>query len=196
MRFRNIILLLFIGFCFSSCFNDEVSTPKPKTYFRLDIPTPTYQKFDTLGLPFSFQYPNYGIVERTEGKFKNKNWFNINFPNYGCKLYVSLINLTPKVTLDTLINDSYNFTKQHDKLSSGILERAYSNKENKVYGYVFEIKGMEVVSPYQFYITDSSRYFVRGALYFDFKPNNDSLAPIIKRLKIDLDSMISTFKWK
>ena len=196
MKIKYIILLLFVCVCLSSCFNDDVPTPKPKTYFRLDVPIPTYQKFDTLGLPFIFQYPNYGIVETVEGKFADRNWFNINFPNYGCKLYVSFKYLTPKVTLDSLINDSYNFTKKYDKFSSGILETAYANNKSKVYGYVFEIKGTEVVSPYQFYVTDSSRYFLRGALYFEFKPNNDSLAPIIKRLTIDLNNMISTFEWK
>lgn len=196
MKIRIIFFVLLLGVCFGSCGDDERSVPKPKTYFRLDVPSPTFQKFDTLGFPFMFQYPNYGIVERTEGKFNHKNWFNLNFPDYGCKLYVSFMNLTTKTTLGNLINDSYNFTKEHDKFSSGVVERAYSNKETKVYGYVFEIKGSQVASPYQFYITDSTRYFLRGALYFDIKPNNDSLAPIIQRVTKDLDYLISTFEWK
>ena len=191
-----ILISLFFGVFLVSCGKSDNSTPKPKTYFRLDVPVPTYQIFDTLDLPFTFKYPNYGIIEKTEDKFNNKNWFNISYPNYGCKLYVSLINISPKTTLVNLVNDSYNFTKEHDKFSSGVIERAYSNKEAKVYGYVFEIKGSKVASPYQFYVTDSVRHFLRGALYFDSKPNNDSLAPIIQRVTEDLDYMISTFEWK
>lgn len=95
-----------------------------------------------------------------------------------------------------MVNDSYNFTKEHDKFSSGVIEREYENNLEKVYGYVFDIKGSQVASPYQFYVTDSSKYFLRGALYFDFKPNNDSLSPIINRLKTDIENMISTLKWK
>ncbi|MFA6806459.1 MAG: hypothetical protein WCR29_03480 [Bacteroidales bacterium] len=196
MQKRFFLLAILVGVLFISCSDDKNSAPKPKAYFRLDIPKPTYQKFDTLGFPFVFQYPNYGVVERTEQRFDNKNWFNINYPDYGCKLYISFVNLSPKTTLGNLVNDSYNMTKEHDKFSSGVIERAYSNEESKVYGYVFDIKGTKVVSPYQFYITDSSRYFLRGALYFEINPNNDSLSPIIERVTQDLDYMISTFEWK
>jgi gliding motility-associated lipoprotein GldD len=147
-------------------------------------------------LPFTFQYPDYGTIEKTQEKDANTNWFNINFKQYGCKLYMTYVSLNKNFRLDTLVNDSYNFTKEHDKFSSGVIEREYENNLEKVYGYVFDIKGSQVASPYQFYVTDSSKYFLRGALYFDFKPNNDSLSPIINRLKTDIENMISTLKWK
>ena len=196
MQKRYLLLAILFSVLFISCSEDKNSAPKPKTYFRLDVPLPSYQKFDTLGMPFIFEYPNYGFIEKTEGRFDNKNWFNINYPNYGCKLYISFVHINSKMSLGNLVNDSYNLTKEHDKFSSGVIERSYSNKEAKVYGYVFEIKGSKVVSPYQFYLTDSSRYFLRGALYFEASPNNDSLSPIIQRLTEDLDYMISTFEWR
>lgn len=196
MQKRFFLLAILSAGLFIACSGDKNSAPKPKTYFRIDVPLPIYQKFDTLGLPFMFDYPNYGEVEKAEERFDNKNWFNINYPDYGCKLYLSFVGLSSKNTLSNLVNDSYNLTKEHDKFSSGVIERAYSNQEAKVYGYVFEIKGTKVVSPYQFYITDSSRYFVRGALYIESSPNADSLSPIIQRLTQDLDYMISTFEWK
>lgn len=196
MQKRFFLLAILSAGLFIACSGDKNSAPKPKTYFRIDVPLPIYQKFDTLGLPFMFDYPNYGVVEKAEERFDNKNWFNINYPDYGCKLYLSFVGLSSKNTLSNLVNDSYNLTKEHDKFSSGVIERAYSNQEAKVYGYVFEIKGTKVVSPYQFYITDSSRYFVRGALYIESSPNTDSLSPIIQRLTQDLDYMISTFEWK
>ncbi len=193
-----IVFIALIGLI--SCSNDKNTTPKPKTYFRIDVPKPDYLTFDTLNLPFTFQYPDYGIIEKVQSNNSNSNpnnkWFNISFENYGSTLYLTFVNLSKSMTLDTLVNDSYNFTKEHDKFSSGVIERQYYNKEEKVFGYVFDIKGSQVASPYQFYVTDSSKYFLRGALYFNFKANNDSLAPIINRLKTDIDYMISTLKWK
>jgi gliding motility-associated lipoprotein GldD len=196
MKIKYISIILFCIVAFVGCSDNQNSTPKPKTYFRIDVPKPNYLTFDTLSLPFTFQYPNYGVVEEKEDKNSNINWFNIYFKDYGCKLYMTFINLNKNVRLDTLINDSYNFTKEHDKFSSGVIEKEFANNKDKVYGYLFDIKGSQVASPYQFYVTDSSKYFLRGALYFDYKANNDSLSPIINRIKTDIDYMISTLKWK
>lgn len=196
MKLSYPILLILTIVIMSSCFSEDETTPKPKTYFRIDVPKPSYKVFDSLNTNYSFEYPNYGMVEPVKSKFDSKNWLNINFPTYGCKLYISYKGLSKAVTLDSLINDSYTFLEEHKKFSSGIVERAYVNKDNNTYGYVFEIKGNDVASTYQFYLTDSTKHFLRGALYFDFKPNNDSLAPIITRLTSDLDHLINTFNWK
>jgi len=53
-----------------------------------------------------------------------------------------------------------------------------------------------VATPLQFYLTDSTRNFVRGSLYFNFIPNNDSMRPVINYLKEDVKHIISTFEWK
>jgi gliding motility-associated lipoprotein GldD len=60
---------------------------------------------------------------------------------------------------------------------------------------MFEIEG-NAASNLQFYLTDSTHNFIRGALYFYAKPNYDSLAPVIDFLKKDVEHMITTFKWK
>ncbi|PIV58809.1 MAG: gliding motility lipoprotein GldD, partial [Bacteroidetes bacterium CG02_land_8_20_14_3_00_31_25] len=48
----------------------------------------------------------------------------------------------------------------------------------------------------QFYVTDSIRHFVRGALYFETKPNKDSLAPIINFIEQDVTHLVETLRWK
>jgi hypothetical protein len=45
-------------------------------------------------------------------------------------------------------------------------------------------------------LTDSTRNFLRGALYFETEPNKDSLAPVIDFFKKDMDQIINTLKWK
>jgi hypothetical protein len=45
-------------------------------------------------------------------------------------------------------------------------------------------------------MTDSSKNFLRGALYFDTKVANDSLAPAIAYMKKDIMHLINTLQWK
>jgi gliding motility-associated lipoprotein GldD len=59
---------------------------------------------------------------------------------------------------------------------------------------IAEIEG-EVPSQFQFTMTDSSNNFLRGALYFDTKVQNDSLQPAIDYVKKDLMHMINTLEW-
>jgi len=41
-------------------------------------------------------------------------------------------------------------------------------------------------------VTDSTTHFLRGALYFNTALKNDSLAPVIEYIKIDLAQLINT----
>jgi len=76
------------------------------------------------------------------------------------------------------------------------MQREYLDPAHRVFGLIYDIKGSDAASSYQFYLTDSLSKFVRGALYFDLVPNNDSLSPVIDFLKVDLEHMITTFRWK
>jgi len=76
------------------------------------------------------------------------------------------------------------------------MQREYLDPDHEVYGLIYDIKGSDAASSYQFYLTDSLSKFVRGALYFNLVPNNDSLSPVIDFLKVDLEHMITSFRWK
>ena len=85
---------------------------------------------------------------------------------------------------------------KHISKASSIENRVIINPEAKVFGLIYEIKGMGAASPYQFFVTDSSSHFLRGALYFNMIPNNDSLAPVIDFLKEDIEHLLLSLKWK
>jgi gliding motility-associated lipoprotein GldD len=68
--------------------------------------------------------------------------------------------------------------------------------ERRIYGVLYEIKGAEAASTLQFYVTDSLSHFLRGALYFNVSPNNDSLAPVIDFIEEDIRHMIGTLNWE
>jgi hypothetical protein len=54
----------------------------------------------------------------------------------------------------------------------------------------------EAATSRQFFISDSTKNFLRAALYFDATPNEDSLSVVSNFLEQDLRHMISTLKWK
>ena len=68
-------------------------------------------------------------------------------------------------------------------------------KPNHVSGMIYEIQGPSA-TPFQFFITDSTQHFLRGALYFNTHINQDSLAPYYDYTKSDIMEMINSFSWK
>jgi len=65
----------------------------------------------------------------------------------------------------------------------------------RVYGIVYNVEG-PAASPYQFFVTDSTHHFLRGALYFNTQARPDSLAPVAAFMKADVNRLIETLKWK
>lgn len=192
-KVTNMTLFCLILFCMS-CSN-EPPIPKPKTYLRLDTPQPSYLQFSQKQVPFTFEYPDYGRIEWLKSNSAENKWFNIVFDKYGFEANVSYMPLKKKSDLAYMVNDCYTFLDRHKKFSSGIIEQEYSDKEADVYGTTFAIKGTDVVSPYQFYLTDSSKHFIRLALHCQSLPNNDSLSAFVKRIETDLNHMIGTLRW-
>lgn len=192
--FKNtvLIVLILIITIISSCNNDDY-TPKPRAYFRINLPQKSYQKFDTI-FPYSFEYPTYAIIKRDNKSNAEKFWINIQFPEY--KAIIHITYKPVKNNLDSLIESSRKFVDKHISKASSIKEKSYENIDNNIYSFVYNIKGNEVASPYQFFATDKNKHFLRGALYFNMQPNNDSLAPVIEFIEKDIDHLINTLKWK
>lgn len=191
---KNIIFItiICITICLTSC-NSEDYTPKPRAYFRIDLPQKSYQKFDTI-FPYSFEYPTYAIIKRDNKSNAENYWLNIHFPEYKATIHITYKAVYNN--LDSLIQSSRKFVDKHINKASSIKEKSYDNPENLIYSLVYNIKGNEVASPYQFFATDNKKHFIRGALYFNMQPNNDSLAPVIEFIEKDIDHLISTLRWK
>lgn len=187
--------LLLLSAFFFAC-SEEPPIPKPKTYLLLETSQPLYSVVDEKDFPFTFEIPDYGKIVRVNTDKKDNKWFNIIFDKYGFEANVSYIPLNTDTSLAYMINDCYTFLDRHKKFSSGIVEREYANKKENIYGTIFEIKGSEVVSPYQFYVTDTANHFLRLALHCKTAPNNDSLTTYIERIKTDLNYMITTLRWR
>jgi gliding motility-associated lipoprotein GldD len=175
---------------FTSC--ESEFTPKPRGYFRLDMPQKTYQRFDTL-YPFSFDYPSYAQVQPYRGGIENKYWLNIEYPQQRATLHLSYFNV--QNDLNKHLEESRTLAYKHTVKADAIDEHLVAIPNNKVYGLVYDIKG-NAASCLQFYVTDSSKHFLRGALYFNVPPNSDSLAPVSNFIKRDVERMIENLNWK
>lgn len=191
-------LALYIVLCtlhLSSCGNDadDIQTPKPNAYFRIDLPEKEYKVFSD-SCPFEFEYPsNYAIVMPDKDPNAESCWKNIVFPRFGAEINLSYKPVNKD--LNKFLDDSWTLATRHQVKASGMPETPIMRDSAKVYGLMFEIEG-NAASSLQFYLTDSTRHFLRGALYFFARPNYDSLAPVIAFIKKDVERMITTLRWK
>ena len=97
--------------------------------------------------------------------------------------------------LPQLIEDAHGFKAKHEALAAKIGRERVLREEDRVFGTLFDVEG-DVASPMVFYLTDSTANFLYGALYFDTRPNADSLAPVTERLREDVRHMAATLKWR
>jgi gliding motility-associated lipoprotein GldD len=186
-----LITLLIIS---SGCRHTTV--PKPKGYFRIDLPEKRYILFDgpDRELPFYFEYPVYGNLSFNHEYANEPGWFNIEFPSYKASLYLTYKDIHKDFA--TLMEETYTMNvKNHISKADAINDKAFANDAEKVYAVLYDLKG-NTASAVQFYATDSIKHYLRGSLYFSAEPDADSLAPVINFFRDDIIHLIETLKWK
>lgn len=192
MKYCIYILLFCLGL--ASCSGNGNYSPKPRGYFRIEFPEKSYRQFQS-DAPFTFEYPLYAAMYPDSSKESRKNWYNLTFPNFNARLHISYYDFSNQKELEQLTEDSRKLAFKHTVKATGIDEALIRNKDKKVYGIYYTIEG-NTASLLQFYLTDSIKHYLRGALYFNEKPKFDSVQPVADFIKQDLDKMITTFKWK
>jgi gliding motility-associated lipoprotein GldD len=181
--------------------NSNYTIGKKKGYFRIDFPEKKYVLFDKPGYPYSFEYPVYANIIKDTSFFgdatENEWWINIDIPQFMGRIYISYkeVGKNNKNLYDSLVNDAYKMLfRKHTDISTGIEENLIQT-QNGVGGMYFTLGG-NTATANQFYLTDTNQHFLRGALYFDAAPNEDSLSIVNDFLKQDLEHLINTLKWK
>ena len=195
MKNRLFVLLvaLAIAIIAISCNREPNYLPKPRGYFRIDLPKKTYTKVDTIER-YSFECPDYALLTYDRYSPDEKNWINIEFPQF--KGSIHLTHKPVNGNLGDYLEDVHTMVVKHLQKANGVRDSLIINEEHQVYGLFIEMDGKGVATPMQFYLTDSTRNFVRGALYFNFQPNNDSMQPVINFIRQDIDHWFNTFEWK
>jgi len=193
MIFKTYIFLVAFLLLFNACDDeDEIYSPKPRGYFRIDFPEKKYKLYDSI-CPYTFEIPEYTRMVNDKHMGAEPCWLNLEFPKFNATL-----NLTYKAVnnnIQSYLQDSHDFANRHQVKATGLDEVVIIKDSTKVYGLLFNIEG-NTASSLQFYLTDSTHHFLRGALYFNTIPNIDSLRIVIEYIKKDVLHLINTTRWK
>lgn len=210
---HRLIYFLF-ALCIISCNSNYTS--KKEGYFKIDFPKKVYTTFNDPTFPYSFEYPVYARIAKDSSYFNDgaKNPFSINivFPTFNGTIFISYKNVggtsvykvknpdgsyrdsTGKNSFEKMVNDSYNLTYKND-IKAYSIEDSVMHTPNNITGVFFKLSG-NVATAKQFFLSDTLYHFLRGALYFDATPNEDSLRPVNAFLQEDMKHLINTLKWK
>jgi len=193
MKKHSLILFtaVIVIFCLSAC-TEKTYTPKPRGYFNIEIPSVEYVKFDT-ACTYTFEMSKHAMIIPSPDARGKSCWFNIYYPKFDATIYLTYDPV--KNDLKRYLDDSNELVYKHVVKSSGIEEAMIVDPASAVYGMKYKIEG-DAACPYQFYLTDSIEHFFRAAMYFNFKPNYDSLSQVLSFIEADMDHMIQTFEWK
>ena len=181
----NKTIFILVGILLLSC--QENYTPKPRGFFKLSFPEKEFQQY-AQSCPFTFEFPTYSKIQNLE-----KNcFFNLKFTDFKATLHVSYFAVNGNLYQHT--EESRTLAYKHSIKANAISEQSFIDKENKVFGLVYNYEGTTATA-LQFYLTDSTNHFFRGALYFDTEVN-DSILPVYNFLQEDIKYLIESFRWK
>lgn len=184
------LLFALIIVLFTSC--GENYTPKPRGFERIEFPKRTYKPY-TSDCGFSMQIPEYATMFPDYNPTAEKCWYNLFYVPFNAMLHLSYKPINNKNDLIKLTEDSRTLVYKHTVKADEIYETMISNQY--LHGMLYELSG-NTATNFQFYVTDSTHHYLRGALYFNIKTNSDSIAPVLDFLKYDVVKMIESLRWK
>ena len=190
---KNYYIWLFIAFAtlFSGC--KEKYSPKPKGYYRIDFPVKEYVSYQG-NCAFRFEHPKRSIIDTKSKSLREKCWFNLHYPQYNCTIHLSYFDIQGD-TLYNFIEEARTLAMKHIVKANQIKETEIANDQKNVYGVIYDFEG-ETATNLQFFLTDNSNHFIRGAMYYNLVPQPDSLEPVTSYIKADLHHFIESFSWR
>ncbi len=188
-RIHNFLFVIFFSILIISC--SENQTPKPKGYFRIDLPEKKYTLYQNKNCPFQFDLPVYAEVVNYRDSMAQPCWKYIRYPRFNAEIFLSYKAVNNNI--DVYLEDTRTLAYKHTVKADAIDETLVTTKHG-VSGMIYDIGG-NAASSVQFYATDSTKHFIRGALYFNVTPQPDSLAPVIKFLREDIVRLMGTLEF-
>ncbi|MEM6771593.1 MAG: hypothetical protein AAF597_13500 [Bacteroidota bacterium] len=197
---RTLILSLLTLLLFTACGDDALPLPKPRSYPRVYYPEQTYESVKTDYCQFSFDKPVSATIIREDLFFDDvppdSCWFDLRFdPALNGSVHFSYYSIDNYAKFEALRDEAFDLVGVHNDRASDIEEIVIHRDEADVHGIAFDIAG-PAASPFQFFLTDTTNHFLRGALYFDAQVQPDSLKPIIAYAKEDILRLVETLRWE
>ena len=165
---------------------DEVLLPKPRAMLRLEYPKISEGKIDTDN--FSFEYNQTAKI-----KTVNASSLILEYPEMKGKIFINHKKVDDNIS--SLIADAIKLSYEHATKADGIRPRVFENREHRVFGAFYEVRG-DAASQAQFFVTDSVDHFMTASLYFEAKPNYDSIFPAASYLQNDMGRIMESLRWK
>lgn len=191
---RRLFAFFFAGLLCSLAACQADYTPKPRGYFRIEFPEKRYQSY-TGQAPYRFDYPVYAQVLPDKSRDAKPYWIDVSFPEFNGRIHLSYQPITSQKVFNELVEDARTFAFKHTVKATAIDEAMIAYPDRKVYGILYSIDG-NTASSVQFFLTDSTKHYLRGALYFNEQPRLDSIKPVLDFVKKDIDVLIKSFRWK
>jgi len=189
-KINQLISVFLLSLIIIGC--EENPIPKPLGYYRIDFPKKEYINYNG-NCPYTFEFPKRSLLnDNMPGK--PNCWMNLHYPQYQATIHFTYNPITNN-NLGKYIEDSRKMVMEHIVKADDIVEKMVANDSTEVYGLTYNFSG-NTATIYQFFITDSTKHFLRGAMYFNLPPNPDSLQPVSTYIKKDLEHLISSFRWK
>jgi gliding motility-associated lipoprotein GldD len=191
-----ILLIFIITIVLVGC--KEKYTPKPRSFFRIDFPEKNYHGLNN-NFPYQFEIPDYSKVTPDKHNPNQPFWVNISTPKNKAEIHISYYNISnsnrpSRELLAEFMEETRKLAYKHTIKADAIDEQIFMNPEKKVYGTIYRIQG-NAASPFQFFLTDSTKHFLRGSFYIREVPNIDSLQPVIDFFEPDILRLIETTTW-
>ena len=193
-KLKSILFYLLFLVVLISCGGEIDYVPKPHAFNRIDLPEPKYQSLDQT-YPYYFEYSSHAHIRPDSSSIAEPYWIHIIYPKFKANVQLTYksVQSDPQFFAE-YIDDAHTLISKHMIKASAIEESVIKTPHNKTVA-VYELEG-EVPSQFQFYISDSTKHFLRGALYFRTATKNDSLAPVIDFIKKDLIHLLNTCQWQ
>ncbi len=180
------LIFLFLASC------KQGYTPKPMGYLKVSFPEKAYRLYSDQEF-YQFEIPVYARVDIDSGPRSEPGWINVEIPSLNGTIHLSYKPVDDQ--LNALITDCRELVYKHTVKAQGIEETPFIELDQRRFGMIYDLKG-DVASAVQFFVTDSTDHFLRGSLYFNSRPNRDSLNPVIDFLREDILHLIETTQWK
>ncbi|WP_026235596.1 gliding motility lipoprotein GldD [Echinicola pacifica] len=189
---KRSIALWCMAVVFSACEKDYL--PRPMGYNRIDLPEHSFATLEGQ-YPYTFEYSTHSQVESDSFNLQEKNWINLHYPGLGAKVHLTYKGIDgDRQKLRSILQDSFSLTAKH-QVKAYSIEEAVTRTSKGYTGVIAELSG-EVPTQFQFFVTDSTDHFLRGALYFNTAVKNDSLAPVIAYIKEDMMHLVNSLEFK
>lgn len=186
MRLPAIVLL----FCMLLMGCADESQPKPRAFLALEYPEANYRQVN-LDCPYTFEKNDLATI--TPSRNNIPCWINLEYNNMNGVLFITYQEINNN--LDSLLKDAQKLPLQHTIKADVIEGDLYTNELHDTYGMFYEVEG-DAASQAQFYLTDSVKHFLTGSIYFNRKPNFDSIVPAADYLKKDIRHLMETVRWQ